>query len=76
MRVLAAWQEEQQYERESMGNLWVDTGFVFTQKTGRVMHIGYCFIAKKIDDTEVIYYESLEGILDYIDKTIKEKNQD
>jgi integrase len=38
MRVLAAWQEEQRYEREMMGNLWIDTGFVFTQKTGKVMH--------------------------------------
>ncbi len=38
MRVLAAWQEEQRYEKESMGNLWVETGFVFTQKTGKVMH--------------------------------------
>jgi site-specific recombinase XerD len=38
MRILAAWKEEQQYEKESVGNLWVETGFVFTQKNGRVMH--------------------------------------
>ena len=38
MRVLSAWQEEQRYEKESMGNLWVETGFVFTQKNGKVIH--------------------------------------
>ena len=32
--------------------------------------IGYCFIAKKTDDTEVIYYDTIEAMLDYIDKTI------
>ena len=33
--------------------------------------IGYSYIAKKVDDTEVIYYDSLDAMLDYIDKTIK-----
>ena len=33
--------------------------------------IGYCYIAKKTDDTELIYYKGLDGILDYIEKTIK-----
>ena len=32
---------------------------------------GYCYIAKKMDDTEVIFYDTLEGILDYVEKTIK-----
>lgn len=32
---------------------------------------GYCYIARKTDDTEIIYYKEIEGILDYIDKTIK-----
>ena len=31
---------------------------------------GYVYIAKKLDDTEVIYYETLELMLDYISKTI------
>ena len=34
-------------------------------------NVGYCYIAKKTDDTELIYYEDLDGILDYVDKTIK-----
>ena len=33
--------------------------------------VGYCYIARKIDDTELIYYLDLEGMLDYVDKTIK-----
>ena len=33
--------------------------------------VGYVFIAKKTDDTELIYYDSLEMMLDYVDKTIK-----
>lgn len=33
--------------------------------------VGYCYIAKKADDTELIYYTDLDGILDYVDKTIK-----
>lgn len=33
--------------------------------------IGYCYIAKKVDDTEVIFYNTLDGILDYVEKTIK-----
>lgn len=32
--------------------------------------VGYVFIAKKTDDTELIYYDSLEMILDYVDKTV------
>ena len=32
---------------------------------------GYCYIAKKMDDTEVIYYNTLEGMLEFIEKTIK-----
>ena len=39
---------------------------VYKSKDG----IGYCYIAKKTDDTEVIYYDSLESMLDYISKTI------
>ena len=38
MSILAAWKEEQAYERDLMGNLWTETGFVFTQKNGHVMH--------------------------------------
>ena len=34
-------------------------------------NVGYCYIAKKTDDTELIYYEDLDGILDYVDKTIQ-----
>jgi len=33
--------------------------------------VGYAYIAKKTDDTELIYYDSLEMMLDYVDKTIK-----
>lgn len=32
---------------------------------------GYCYIAKKPDNTEVIYYNELEDMLDFIEKTIK-----
>ena len=32
---------------------------------------GYVYIAKKTDDTEVIYYDTLELMLDYIEKTVK-----
>lgn len=34
-------------------------------------NVGYCYIAKKADDTELIYYTDLDGIFDYVDKTIK-----
>lgn len=34
-------------------------------------NVGYCYIAKKTDDTELIYYTDLDGMLDYVDKTIK-----
>ena len=33
-------------------------------------NVGFCYIARKTDGTEVIYYETLEGILDYVEKTI------
>ena len=33
--------------------------------------LGYCHIAKKTDDTGLIYYKDLSGMLDYVDKTIK-----
>ena len=39
---------------------------VYKNKDG----IGYCYVAKKTDDTEIIYYDSLESMLDYISKTI------
>ena len=32
---------------------------------------GYVYIAKKTDETEIIYYDTLEAMLDYVDKTIK-----
>lgn len=53
---------------------------VYTNKQEKEIHIAYkkkaainkyVFIAKEIDDTEIIYYESMDGILDYIEKTIK-----
>ncbi len=33
-------------------------------------NVGYCYVAKKTDDTEIIYYDTLESMLDYISKTI------
>lgn len=33
--------------------------------------VGYCFIARRADDTELIYYQDMEGMLDYINKTVK-----
>lgn len=33
--------------------------------------LGYVYIAKKTDDTEIIYYDKLESMLDYVEKTIK-----
>lgn len=33
--------------------------------------VGYAYIARRIDDTELIYYDNLEMMLDYVDKTIK-----
>jgi len=39
---------------------------VYKNKDG----VGYCYIAKRTDDTEIIYYDSIEAILDYIFKTI------
>ena len=33
--------------------------------------VGYVYIAKKTDDTELIYYDSMEMMLDYVDKTVK-----
>ena len=29
------------------------------------------YIAKKMDETEVIYYNTLDGMLEFIEKTIK-----
>lgn len=51
----------------------------YNNKQGERIHIiyknkdciGYSCIAKKVDDTEVIYYDSLDAMLDYIEKTIK-----
>lgn len=40
---------------------------VYKNKEG----VGYCYIARKTDDTELIYYEDMDGMLDYMDKTIK-----
>lgn len=40
---------------------------VYKNKDG----IGYCYVAKRTDDTEIIYYDTLETMLDYITKTIK-----
>lgn len=33
--------------------------------------VGYCYIARKVDDTELIYYDKLDMILDYVDRTIE-----
>lgn len=33
--------------------------------------VGYCYIARRTDDTELFYHVELEGMLDYVDKTIK-----
>ena len=32
--------------------------------------VGYCYIARNTDGTEVIYYNDRDGMLDYVDKTI------
>ena len=34
-------------------------------------HVGYCYIAKKTDGSEVIYFENLDQMLDYVSRTIK-----
>ncbi len=34
--------------------------------------IGYVYVAKKADGTEVIYYDNMELMLDFIEKTIKQ----
>ncbi len=39
---------------------------VYKSKEG----VGYSYIARKTDGTEVIYYTNLDGMLDYVDKTI------
>lgn len=53
---------------------------VYTNKQDKEIHIvyknnadisKYVFMAKEIDDTEVIYYETMDGMLDYLEKTIK-----
>lgn len=33
--------------------------------------VGYCYLARRMDATELFYHVALEGILDYVDKTIK-----
>lgn len=35
--------------------------------------VGYCYIAKKSDDTELIYYDAIDAMLDYIAKTINKE---
>lgn len=32
--------------------------------------VDYCYIARMTDGTEVIYYTDLDGMLDYVEKTI------
>lgn len=39
-------------------------------------NIGHVFIAKKTDDVEMFYHDTLEGMLDYIEKTIKKDDTD
>lgn len=51
----------------------------YDNKQGERVHViykkkddsGYAYIAKKADDTELIYYDSIDLMLDYVDKTIK-----
>lgn len=38
--------------------------------------VGYVFIAKKTDDVEMFYHDTLEGMLDYVEKTIKKDDTD
>lgn len=38
--------------------------------------VGYVFIAKKTDDVEMFYHDALEGMLDYVEKTIKNDDTD
>ncbi len=35
--------------------------------------VGYVYVAKKTDDTEIIYYDTLESMLDYVNKTVKKE---
>ena len=53
---------------------------VYTNKQDKELHVvykrrdddtGYVYIIKELDDTEVIYYDSMESTLDYIKKTVK-----
>lgn len=39
-------------------------------------NVGYVFIAKKTDDAEMFYHDTLEGMLDYVEKTIKKDDTD
>ncbi|MBR1711334.1 MAG: DUF262 domain-containing protein [Clostridia bacterium] len=36
-------------------------------------NVGYAFIAREMDGTEVIYHQSMEAMLDHIQKTVKEE---
>lgn len=53
---------------------------VYMNKQDKELHVvykrrddeaGYVYIIKELDDTEVIYYDSMESTLDYIKKTVK-----
>ncbi len=39
-------------------------------------NVGYVFIAKKTDNAEMFYHDTLEGMLDYVEKTIKKDDTD
>ena len=39
-------------------------------------NVGYVFIAKKTDNAEMFYHDTLEGMLDYVEKTIKNDDTD
>lgn len=53
---------------------------VYINKQDKELHVvykkkddatGYVYIVKEMDDTEVIYYDTMESTLDYIEKTVK-----
>lgn len=55
----------------------------FDNNQGKRVHVvyrkrdddsGYFYIAKNSDDTEIIYYDTLDGMLDYVEKTVKHVN--
>lgn len=39
-------------------------------------NVGFCYIARRIDGTEIIYYEDMKEILDYVKKTIMRRDDD